>query len=215
MEIKKHLLQKYLHELAIEQLVDDYTSKGYTVLHSVTVGTYQPDLVVKKGTEFIYIEVKTNKMTPEKRKKIVEIGNFVRQNPNHKFLAVIATEPRDKKLEIESIMTLIEAEMNADLPDELDQLSSHSRVEEVMDVDIREISIHAETISAKGVGVVSVSLQFGSDAEQDTGRPVLTESFPFEFDLEMKYGPDQALRIAKVNDLRVDTSSYYDGQNVA
>jgi Holliday junction resolvase len=215
MEIKKHFFQKYLHELATEQLVETYTQKGYTVSRDAQIGAYQADLVAKKDAEVIVIEVKTGKMTPEKRRRITEIADTVRQQPNHRFLVVIATEPREKKLEIEPIRFLIEAQMQADIPDELDQLSTHTRVEEVTDVDIHEILIHAQSITAKGVGVVSVTLQFGSDSEHGAGMPDLTESFSFKFDLELAYGPDMALQIAQVRTLEVDTSSYYDESHVA
>lgn len=211
MEIKKKYLGKYLHDIAIEQIAEDYIQKGYQVNKEELLGKFQADLVARKGEDQIVIEVKAGKMTPDRKQKIAGIADYVRSLGNYKFLVVIATPPKEKKLEIEDIETLISNYIHNDLPSELDELSSHTRPDEVFDIDIDEINISGENIFVKGDGVVSVELQFGSDGDQDKGDGFKSyDNFPFDFEITLAYNSKKELEIIEVDKFEVDTSSYYD-----
>ncbi len=210
MEIKKKYYEKYLHNIAIEQIAEEYLQKGYDVSKEERLGKYQADLIVKKGDETIVIEVKSGKMTPGKKEVIKQLGNYVRSHDNYKFFVAIATSPKEKKLEVSDIENLLTREMAENFPDELDELSSHTTIEEISDIDIDEINIGGKTIFVKGDGVVSVELQYGSDSDQDIGEGHKTnDSFPFDFELTLEYDNNNKLKIMEVNKLKVDTSSYY------
>ena len=209
MEIKKHYLQKYLHNIALEQIAEEYEQKGYKVSKEERIGKYQADITARKENETIVIEIKSGKMTTEKKETIAGIGNYVREQTNFKFLVVIATPPKEKKLEIGEIEDLLTQFMKIDLPFELDELSTHTRLEEVTDVDIDEINIEGKSIFVKGGGVVSVELQFGSDRDQtrkDGNRT--NENFPFNYEITLEYNETNELQIADVGRLEVDTSSF-------
>lgn len=211
MEIKKKYLGKYLYEIAIEQIADDYRRKGYQVNKEVKLGKFRADLVARKGEEQIVIEVKAGKMTPDRRQKIAGIAEYVRSLGNYKFLVVIATPPKEKKLEIEDIKTLISNYIHYDLPSELDELSAHTRPDEVIDIDIDEINISGENIFVKGDGVVSVELQFGPDGDQDKGGGFKSyDKFPFDFEITLAYNSERELEIVDVDKFDIDTSLYYD-----
>ncbi len=211
MEIKKKYLGKYLHDIAIEQIAEDYIQKGYQINKEERLGKFQADLVARKGEDQIVIEVKAGKMTPDRKQKIAGIADYVRSLANYKFLVVIATPPKEKKLEIEDIETLITNYIHNDLPSELDELSSHTRPDEVFDIDIDEINISGENIFVKGDGVVSVELQFGSDGDQDKGDGLKSyDNFPFNFEITLAYNSKKELEIIEVDKFDVDTSSYYD-----
>ena len=211
MEIKKKYLGKYLHDIAIEQIAEDYIQKGYQVNKEELLGKFQADLVARKGEDQIVIEVKAGKMTPDRKQKIAGIADYVRSLGNYKFLVVIATPPKEKKLEIEDIETLISNYIHNDLPSELDELSSHTRPDEVFDIDIDEINISGENIFVKGDGVVSVELQFGTDGDQDKGDGFKSyDNFPFDFEITLAYNSKKELEIIEVDKFEVDTSSYYD-----
>jgi hypothetical protein len=97
------------------------------------------------------------------------------------------------------------------LPSELDELSTHTRPDEVFDIDIDEINISGENIFVKGDGVVSVELQFGSDGDQDKGDGLKSyDNFPFDFEIKLAYNSKKELEIIEVDKFNVDTSSYYD-----
>jgi len=210
MEIKKKYFEKYLHDIAIEQIAEEYVQKGYAVSKEERLGKYQADLIAKKGDETVVIEVNSGKMTPDKKEAIRQLGNYVREQGNYKFLVAIATPPREKRLEVADIEDLLIQELNEHLPGELDELSTHTRIEEVRDIDIDEINIEGKSIFVKGDGIVTVELQHGSDSDHNNGDRHKTEdSFPFDFELTLQYNDKNKLEVSRINNLEVDTSSYY------
>jgi Holliday junction resolvase len=212
MEIKKKYLSKYLHDIAIEQIAEEYYLKGFTVSREERLGKYIADLIVRKGNEQIVIEVKSGKLTPQKKEQISKIADFVREVGGYKFIVVVATPPKEKKLEILEINELLFNYFIEDgIPDELDLLSTHTTIDEIVDVDIDEISINGKSILIKGDGVVSVELQYGSDGDQlrNDGFKT-TDNYPFEFELTLEYNLNKELEIVDVSELTVDTSSFYE-----
>lgn len=211
MEIRKKYLEKYLYDIAIEQIADDYKSKGYLVTKENKIGEFQADLIAKKGNDQIVIEVKAGKMTPNKKKRIVEFADYLRNNGGYRFLVVVATPPKEKKLEIDNIEMLITDQINSNFPSELDELSSHTRLDEICEIDIDEINISDKTIKVKGDGVISVELQFGSDGDQVRDDGLISyEKFPFDFSITLSYNSKKELEIIEVDKLEFDTSYYYD-----
>ncbi len=57
MEIRKKYLGKYLHDIAIEQIAEDYVARGYSVTKEEKLGNFQADLIARKGNDHIVIEV--------------------------------------------------------------------------------------------------------------------------------------------------------------
>lgn len=210
MEIKKKYLSKYLHDIAIEQIAEDYIQKGYNVNKEESVGKYRADLIARKGDDQIVIEVKSGKMTPDKKRQIAGLADYIRSLGGYTFLVVIATPPKEKKLEIDNLRQLILDEFLIDMPSKLDELSTHTRPEEVSDIEIYEIEILGKEILVKGDGVVSVELQFGSDGDQTRDNGLKTyDNFPFEFEITLEYNEKKELEIVDVYKLNIDTSSYY------
>jgi hypothetical protein len=211
MEIKKQFLQKYLHSIAIDQIADEYSTKGYKILKEERIGDFQADLVAKKQDETIIIEVKTQKLSREKKQAIIKIGDFVRQHKNFKFLVIIATPPKEKKLSIDNIENELLNSFMDSMPDELDMLSTHTTIEEITDVDIDEINIDNQYVFVKGAGVVNVLLQYGSDGDQDRDDGFKTyDSYSFNFDVTMEYIKNKGFEIIELNDIDINTSSFYE-----
>ncbi len=211
MEIKKQYLQKYLHFIAIDQIAEDYIQRGYKVSKEEQLGKYKADIIARKDKETIVIEVKSGKMTSQKREAITELGNYVRGQGNYKFLVVIATPPKEKKLEITDIEQLLFAYFIDEFPDELISLSTHTRLEEIKDIDIDEISIDGKSIFIKGDGVVEIELQYGSDGDQGRGDGHKNyDNYPFNFTMTLEYDSNLELKITNVDELEVDTSSFYE-----
>lgn len=209
MEIKKKYIEKYLHSIAIDQLSDEYIEKGYEVIKEYQIGKFQVDLIAKNDKEIIVFEIKTSKLTLEKKKSIAEIGNYVRKHNNYRFLLVIATAPKNKELQIDGIELELFNSFIEDVPNELDALSTHISIEEIIDVDIDEINISDKFIFVKGDGVVNIQLQFGSNGDQDRDDGFKTyDSYPFDFDITMEY--NDGFKITEINSLNIDTSSFYE-----
>jgi len=208
MEIKKKYLEKYLHDIAVEQLVDEYVEKGYKVSKNENIGNFQADIVARKDKSVLILEIKSGKMTPEKKHKIQNLANYIQNQGDYKFLLVIATPPKEKKLEIFEIERLFEESFNLDLPNELDALSTHTRINGVSDIDIDEIEIDGEDIKIKGCGVVSVDFQFGSDGDDLRADGYLSEdSYPFDFNVSLRYN-NRILEIDCIDNLKFNTDSY-------
>lgn len=207
MEIRKDLLQKYMHVIAIEQLIEEYTTAGYTVSIDEKIGKYTADLIARKGDDQIVVEVKTGKLTSKRKAAIARIADYVRSRPGFKFLVVVATPPKEKVIEVKNLETIISRYMFNHLPSELDALSTHTSIDEVEDISISEIIVDDDEMFVKGTGVVSIELQFGSDGDQDRGDGLKgRDNFPFTFEATLRL-EDQMT--AKEIDIVVDTDSYY------
>lgn len=208
MEIKREYLQKYLHNIAIDQLMADYQSKGYQTSKRDKIGNYYPDLVARKGDEVVVIEVKTGNLTPDKRKQVAAIGDYVRTHQNYKFLVVLATPPKPKAIDIPNLEHLLFTYLIDNFPDDLYRLSSYTRITDVPDVTVDEVTVAEDGgIVAKGTATVEVELQYGS--ANDDGA-VTEDVFPFDFEVTLKYNQNQELVLVDAEIIEVDTSSFYE-----
>lgn len=207
MEIRQQYLQRYLHDIAIDQLVADYQAKGYQVTKEEKIGKYQADLVAKREGEVIVVEVKTGRMTAQKRRELTEIGDYVRTQKNYKFLVVIATPPKPKKIDVPNLDQLLYDYLVDHLPNQLDQLSSNTRITGVLDAVVNELTVSDDgSIVAKGSAIVEVELNYGSkDDQTQTG-----DSFPFDFRIILKYNLSQELFLDEAENIDFDTSSFYE-----
>jgi hypothetical protein len=199
----KNELIKYYHTAKILELTEKYQSYGYNVVHDYIVNGFNFDLFVTKENEKIYIEVKSEAFSKEKSKKIIEMAAYVKSIENARFELIIATPPRKKNIEFENLSQIIFDYLIENIPSDLDSLSTHTRIEDVIDVDIDSVSITEYNIHIGGTASVEVELQYGSSREQE-GE--LYDSFPLEFDLTL----DREFNIEEVNNLSVDTSSFYE-----
>ncbi|AQG78868.1 hypothetical protein [Spirosoma montaniterrae] len=209
MEIRQQYLQRYLHDIAIDQLVADYQTKGYLVAKEEKIGNHKADLVARKGDEVIVVEVKTGRMTPKKREQIVALGDYVRSHDNYKFMVVVALPPKRKKIDVPNIDHLLFDYLvhRASMPDELNRLSSNTRITGVEEATIDELTVSEEnSIMAKGSGVVEVELQHGSGNDKTT----ITDAFPLTFDVVLKYNEHQELFLANAKSIEIDTASFYE-----
>jgi Holliday junction resolvase len=210
MEIKRKYLQKYLHSIATEQLVAEYREKEYVVSTDEKIGKYEADIVARKGQETIVIEIKVGRLTQQKKESIAGIADYVKAQGNYKFLIVVATAPKEKKIEVSDIEQILSDYFFNEMPEELDELSTHTRLEDVADVEIDEILIDGKEIFVKGSGVFNIEIQFGSDSDQNNDLGYKSnDTIPFEFDIVVEFNDNGELEVIEVNDLIVDTSSYH------
>jgi|GEM_PF-558287 len=209
MEIKRRFLNKYLHQIAIDQIFEEYTQKGYVVHKDQRLGKYETDLVARNDKETIVIEVKAGRLTPERKKAIAQLSEYVRNQHGYRFLVVVASEPKQKRISIDDLSELIFGHILNEFPNELSELATHVRPEQISDVEINAIQLKGAWIFVSGNGVVSVELQYGSDGDQVRGDGIkLHDSFPFEFEFTLTYDNGR-LTIDEVDRLEVDNSSFF------
>jgi len=92
---------------------------------------------------------------------------------------------------------------------ELDELSTHTSVEGVSEVEVEIDDIYENTINFSGAGRVECRLQMGSDSDfaRDNGLR-WSESYPFTFSGTADVRDPGRIRIDK-EDIDINTSSYY------
>ncbi|MEZ0486752.1 hypothetical protein [Fibrella aquatica] len=194
-----------MHDIAVEQLMSDYQAKGYQVAKEEKIGNYRADLVARKADEVVVFEVKVGKMTPQKRAQIAGLGDYVKAQKNYKFLVVVATPPKPKKIDIPNLDEILYNYLVNDFPDELDSLSTRTRIENVVDSTVDELAILEEGgFMAKGNGTVEVELQYGLTSDASLSD----DSFPFTFEIKLKQNEQNELVLDEVVQLHVDTSSW-------
>lgn len=199
-------LGHYLEEAKIEELTRQWEAKGYQVIRDAPVGKFRADLVAKRDDETIIFEVKTSDSLAQSKEAISRLASLAAEYPRTSFRLVVANPPQQKTFEIENLdQILLGYFAHEALPDELDRLSTHTSVESVTNVDVRDVQIHPGKIRVIGDGIIVVRLQYGSDSnlENDEGELVY-DSFPFKFDATL----DASLALLEMNQLEIDTSSH-------
>lgn len=207
MEIRQQYLQKYLHDIALDQLAADYKANDYVVTKEEKLDQlYEADLVARKGDEVIVVEVKTGRMTATKRKRLTELGDYVRAK-SYKFLVVIATPPRPKKIDIPNLNQLLFNYLIDHFPSTLDTLSSRTHITDVSGSHADEVTVRENgSITVTGSGVVEVSLNHGTQSDSAES----TDNFPFTFDVLLNRAASKELVIEEMKNLAIDTSDFYE-----
>lgn len=205
--LKDYLRQNY-EKSFIEQIADDYREKGYTVKTEVKVGDYRVDIAAKKDDEVIYIEVKTHSENADAKRRIKAMSDYFKTIPNAKFLVMISRYPEPKKIIFEEIEPILCEYFILNSPSDLDVLSTHTRVEDVHDVTISEVRIQEGDFEIKCNGMVGVTLQYGSDSEQEPGDTPMYMPFPFRFRGTISYVGEYI--VTGCDELEIDTDAFYE-----
>lgn len=206
-DIDMDILRKYISLAYTEQLARDYKEKGYRVGIEKKIGNLQVDFVAEKKGERIIYEIKDGEMTPAKQKHILKIKRMIDKLPNTKFKLAIVNPPRKIEIEIEDITLAFHKYLNNNIPSEIDTLATHARIDDVSDIEVESVYVKKETIALSGSGFIGAELQHGSDSDADRDDGLqFSMTFPFTFDLTL----NRDLDIEEVEELSVDTSSFYE-----
>jgi len=202
-----YLRQNY-EKSFIEQIVEDYREKGYTVKTDVKVGEFRVDIAATKDDEVVYIEVKTHSVKPDAKRRIKAMSDYFKTIPNAKFLVMISRYPEPKKIVFDEIEPILCEYFTLEFPSDLDALSTHTRVDDVHGVTINEVVIQDGDLEISCNGMVGVTLQYGSDSEQEPGDVPMYMSFPFKFRGTISYDNDYS--VTDCDELEIDTDAFYE-----
>lgn len=194
--------REVLEQLKRDELADDFIRRGYSVDHDVRVGSDTYDLVATKDAEKIAVAVKAASQLASSATAMRQLRERAMAYGFSEFRLSVATEPKKKTIEIEGLDNLLLEFMLNDVPNELDQLSTHTRVEDVAEVELFAIHVGHDGIHASGSAAVEVSLQYGSDSDDQSSS---SDSYPFEFEVHLSL--DMQTVSAQIE---VDTSSFYE-----
>lgn len=204
--LRNYLMEAY-EKTTIDQIAEEYRSKGYEVKKDVRVGDYRIDLSAEKDGQTIYVEVKTHTETPDARHRIRKITEYFKNIPNAKFILAIARYQEPIKIEFVGIDEALFQYFILELPSDLDGLSTHTRPQDVTGVSISELTITDGKLNVTCKGSIGVNLQYGSDSETEIDDTMYM-SFPFKFKGTIEYdGKDYG--VSKCDEIEVDTDAFY------
>lgn len=209
MKIDKRYLKKYYYCAVIDQLKEEYKKKGYkvTVEEKLPNSNYSADLVARKGDAIIVLEVKTGVVNNAAKQQIREISDIVKRSyPNAKFRLVAVNYPDESAINIEYIDELItEYFISNGIPSELDELSSHTTIDEVNNVLINSIEIVPGLINITCEGNIIAILDYDNHESDTTFEMV----FPFKMKATLRM-EDDGYKVDDIEALRIDTSEFYE-----
>lgn len=206
MRIDRDIAARHWQLAAEEQLMRTYESQGYKVKRHSKIGRFQVDLIARKGSEVIVVEIKSSVTTETRSSSISSLRKYVVQKLGGQFHLVYITPPRDLEIQVDNLDELL-LEILVDDPRELADIATYVEIESVEDVEIDAIRIPKGEIRIKGSGSVVVELRYGSSADFARGDGVTSgDLFPFYFEIAVS---DQ-LDILRVDRLDIDTSSFYE-----
>jgi hypothetical protein len=207
-EIDQKILMKYLEQAYYEHIENKYKNLGYeTFRNSKIEGSIETDFLAKKNEKIVVYEIKIGKYNKNKKQSIVNLKKYIDlDKKNRKLKMVFLNPPQYKDIIFEELDQIILDDMMENLPDELDVLSTHTRMEEISDIEIDSIEITKDSIHVCGNARVGVSMQYGSDSDgEGDGSNEFSDSYPFKFDLYLS--KDFSLDEAEYD---IDNSSFYE-----
>lgn len=204
MEIRKGHYAKYLHDIAIDQIANDYEEKGYTVSKEVPLGTYRADLVATKENQNIVVEVKAGKLTPKRKKKLAELADYVNELGNYQFKVAIAKLPKDKELKIDNLEHVLFEYFSKNSPAGLNELSEHTTLDKITDIFLNKLVVSNNAILVEGSGIIAVKLDLVSDNQTAF---TTDENIPFDFEAHLSNHQGN-LMVSKFTHLEIDTSLF-------
>jgi len=206
MNIRPNILQKYLYNIAIDQLTEDYEAEGYEVFKDYPIDSeFTTNLLAKKNGSGVVMEIKSGRFSESERKRWRKISQFAKDN-NYQFKLVVAGPPTKTEVHFPHVETALDSYFKND---ELRQIAEVAKVTyqgidflEISELNFREIG----DIQITGHGDIEVELDFGDEISPDV--------FPFKFDIVLAYNGDNQLKIKDVQKMEFDTYDYQTVQKV-
>ena len=193
----------YIEIEKIEEISRQLRSDGYDIRADQAEKESAYDIVAVKNGHSIAVEVKLRDSLPQSAQHIRYLRERARKEGLDEFRLVLVNRPHTAHIEIEGIDSLITAYMMENLPQELDELSTRTQVLGITDIEYDSVLIEKSAIHIAGSGVVEIELEYAGGEARD-GLSWVTD-FPFRFALTL----DRELKIETVEELKVDTSSFY------
>jgi hypothetical protein len=192
---------QYLEAAKKIALAAELRNEGYEVGEDERVGDHSFDLVARRGQEIIVIEVKASETLKADSKRVAELRAAALGSGASEFRLVVVNPPREVTVEIEDLEKALYEYLSDRRPPELEILSQNTRVEDVSQVEVSDVSITRQVIRIEGAAIIEVSLEY----EPEPGEQPAYADFPFTFDFTL----DHNLKIMD-GEASVDTASFYE-----
>lgn len=202
MEIREHILLKHLTEAAIEQISSEYQENGYEMKKEDDLGESVADLTARKGDKLIVFEFKSTKWNAAKMDSIRKLRNYAVHKLGAQFKLVLVNLPGKVLIEIEDLEQIL-LNLVVDKSALYDNLATHTKIDDISDVDLKQVRVRRDEIELAGSAVVSLILQYGSDTDIEKDDELsLSESLFLSFHILF----DRNFEVKEVHNLNLDTS---------
>ncbi|MBS6180985.1 MAG: hypothetical protein KH921_09385 [Erysipelotrichaceae bacterium] len=196
MLIKDEYLEKAYREAAICQVMDELITDGYTLQESTIF-----DILVVRGNEKKVYEVKIRGSIKRDR-DVTRFMHLAKEAGAEPILLYIPM-PGQSEIIFDSLGDKMHEYLMNDFPSELDQLSTHTRIQEVCVERIQRIELCEDLIELEGDATITVSLQYGNDHETAEEADDC-QSFPMKFAAAVDWNQE----LSNLN-YDVNTSDFY------
>lgn len=177
-DIDKSIMVRAFHNAIIETLEKKYKTKGYEVQREFLIENYRADLFCKKDDDVVVIEVRAiGARNNGGIEKLISIKNKIERKYKYKFVIEYFKLPVNHLIKIDNVEDMIFDQVSSNIISELDVLSTHTRPQEITDVEILSIHIMKESCYVEGKATIIFELQWGSDSdlEKDDGDKEMEE----------------------------------------
>lgn len=204
MDISPDILRRHLADAAVEQLSADYQLRGYRVVGRNSGAESGADLVMARGEETIYFQVKSGSDSTEEKEQLKRVRRLVATQPNARFRLVLVRAPDQPSIEIQGFENLL-YELCLDRMDDLavSELASRVMPREVTDVDFDLVEVTRDGIEVQGTALAEFEMEYGGSGDDGVST---YDSYPLEFHLRLSHD----LEVQEVQGLRTDVSSFYE-----
>lgn len=197
MKIEPHIVDRHWEAAAAEQIEERLRAEGYDVERQALVDDLRADLVARKGDEVRVYEFKAPREVGKDWAREVALLRERAVARGARFYLVFVRPPRENRIEVEGIETILKKAISAHMPDEVRAVAGNAGVWDVSDVMIDRIDVRPPEIEIGGEATVNIDLNFDEDGAAN-------EHFPFSFELVL----DAEGRLVRVINVQVDLSTW-------
>ncbi len=207
MKTVKQITPLYLQKAAIEEFSSNLRAQGYEVEVEKNLGSLRADILASRDGEKIVYEFKSGPWPKDKTEQVRKLRSYVVHDLGGRFELVWIPPYREIGPRVKGLEQVL-AQAIQNNPGPLDELSTHTLVEDVGDIQIDNLEIDPGCVLVEGEGTVYVELNYGSESEQHGSSGLSSsDSFPFEFTVRL----DGELRPVEKPEVSIDTSSFHEG----
>jgi len=191
-----------LEYLKVKEVASQLRAEGYSVTESPSGIDVGFDIVATKDDKKLAVEVKTSSRLQASTETIKNLRKRALEQGFDEFRLIIVNPPREVNVSIEGLEENLGTYLIENFPDDLDELSTHTIIQDVNDIYIDSIQVTTGGVQVIGNGVVDVELNYGNNSEGISSN----WSFPFSFDVTL----DHKLEVSSHNKIEIDYSSLYE-----
>ncbi len=196
---------RFLEAAKQAETAEALRADGFSVVQEFRVGDTLFDLVAEKGSQKLAYEFKAGKSSKTSRDGLHRLQQVAAQQ-GWQFRIVVVTPPPRVHVEVDRLQQHLLEHLMDNMPAELDQLSTHTRVCGLSDVEIFDLRMTNEEVRVSGTGSVDVEMAYGSGSDQDSGEgAILFDSYPLNFTAILESTGELQSVVWAVN-----TSSFYE-----